>query len=153
MHAATSLHGSDRGRQLMTASRRSPRLNAAHRRRSPSSGEERAHTIGQIALPDRVLRHPHQPRNDGLAALRYRNLTTRILPDGRTARTPSGQAPILNPHRLATGAAPTYHAGPRFPPPRLLGRLPPEHVASFFSGRRPRSLHESCHLGPRLVRP
>src|ERR1700687_5220280 len=26
---------------------------------------------------------------------------------------------------------------------RLLGRLPPEHVASFFSGRRPRSLNEN----------
>src|SRR5437868_765604 len=90
--------------------------------------------IGYCAIPIN--------RNDGLAALRYRNLTTRILPDGRAARAPSGQAPILNPHRLATGAAPTCHAGPRFPPPRLLGRLPPEHVASFFSGRRPRSLNE-----------
>src|SRR5580698_1445307 len=77
--------------------------------------------IGYCAIPIN--------RNDGLAALRYRNLTTRILPDGRAARTPSGQAPILNPHRLASGAAPTCHAGPRFPPPRLLGRLPPEHAA------------------------
>ena len=94
--------------------------------------------IGYCAIPIN--------RNDGLAALRYRNLTTRILPDGRAARTPSGQAPILNPHRLATGAAPTCHAGPRFPPPRLLGRLPPEHAASFFSGRRPRSLNESRSL-------
>src|SRR6266851_1694414 len=37
------------------------------------------------------------------------------------------------------------HAGPRFPPPRLLGRLPPERAASFFSGRHPRSLNESSH--------
>ena len=60
--AKTASHRPDPNRQLMIASRRSPRLNAAHRRRSPSSGEERARTIGQIALPDRVLRHPHQPQ-------------------------------------------------------------------------------------------
>jgi integrase len=34
-------------------------------------------------------------------------------------------------------------AGPRFPPPRRLGRLPPERAASFFSGRHPRSLNDS----------
>jgi hypothetical protein len=49
--------------------------------------------------------------------------------------------------RRPTGAAPTRHAGPRFPPSRLLGRLPPERAASFFSGRRPRSLNGLSHPG------
>ncbi len=38
-------------------------------------------------------------RNDGPAALRYRNLTTRILLDERAALTASPQAPTSNPHR------------------------------------------------------
>src|ERR1700693_4246674 len=71
--------------------------------------------------------------NDGPAALRYRNLTTRILPHERAALTPSGQVTISNPHRWFPGAAPTRHDGPRFPPSRLLERLPPEPAASFFS--------------------
>jgi len=37
--------------------------------------------------------------NDIPAALPYRNLTTRALPDDRAALTASGQAPISNPHR------------------------------------------------------
>jgi hypothetical protein len=78
-------------------------MNAAHRRRSPSSGEERprpmARSPGQIthrAIP--------VDRNDGPAALRYCNLTARTSPDERAALTPSRQAPISNPHRLGPGA-------------------------------------------------
>ncbi len=37
--------------------------------------------------------------NGGPAALLYRNLTTHTSPDDRAVRTPSGQAPISNPHR------------------------------------------------------
>ena len=62
MHAATSPHGPDPARQLMIASGRSPRLNAAHRRRSPASGQERARPNGQIAVSDRALRHPSRPQ-------------------------------------------------------------------------------------------
>ena len=51
--------------------------------------------IGHCAIPVDL--------NDGPAALRYRNLTTRILPDERAARTPSGQAPISNPHKIGRG--------------------------------------------------
>ena len=94
---------------------------------------------GQIA----VSRHSPVDLNDGPAALLYRNLMTRTSPDDRAALTASGQAPISNPHSYAARAAPTCYAGPRFPPPRLLGRLPPELAASFFSGRRPRSLNVS----------
>jgi hypothetical protein len=47
--------------------------------------------IGHCAIPVH--------RYDGPAALRYRNLTTRTLPDERAALTPSPRAPISNPHR------------------------------------------------------
>jgi hypothetical protein len=38
--------------------------------------------------------------------------------------------PNSNPHRSAERASPPGQSGPRFPPLRLLGRLPPERVAS-----------------------
>jgi hypothetical protein len=90
--------------------------------------------------------------NHGPAALLNCNLTPHALPDDRAALTAPGQPPISNPHRWAGCAAPTGHAGPRFPPPRLLGRLPPEHAAAFLSGRHPRSLNESRHSSDRLSR-
>src|SRR5690606_23834787 len=34
---------------------------------------------------------------------------------------------------------------PRFPPLRLLGRLPPEHATSSFNGRHPRTINRTGH--------
>jgi len=39
-------------------------------------------------------------------------------------------------------------SGPRFPPPSLLGRLPPERVAIFLSGRHPKSLNDNARWSP-----
>jgi len=77
---------------------RSPGLIAADRRRSPLSAEERARPMAR--LPRRITHcaipvHP----NDIPAALPYRNLTTRALPNDCPALTASGQAAISNPHR------------------------------------------------------
>ena len=53
------------------------------------------------------------------------------------------------PHKRAAPPSQTF---PRFPPLRLLGRLPPECMASSISGRRPRSLNRNRlrpdHTGP-----
>ena len=48
-------------------------------------------------------------------------------------------------------AAPPSEPGPRFPPLRLLGRLPPECVAPSISGRRPRTLNKSRQIGGGLT--
>jgi hypothetical protein len=82
----------------MIASGRSPRLNAAHRRRSRSSGEDSARPM--VRSPCQIT-HCTIPLhlNDGPAALLYRNLTTGTLSDGRITLTTSGRAPISNSHR------------------------------------------------------
>src|SRR6267154_3302223 len=54
-----------------------------------------------------------------------------------SAPSHNGQDPI------SIAAAPPSEPVPRFPPLRLLGRLPPVYAASSFSGRRPRSLNKS----------
>ena len=82
----------------MIASHRSPRLNAAHRRR-----RYRAETKGLAQMARSPCRISHRAipidRNDGPAALLYRKLSTPSLHDHRAAPTASGQAPISNPHR------------------------------------------------------
>ena len=47
--------------------------------------------IGHCAIPVEL--------NGAPVALLCRNLTTHTSPDDRAVRTPSGQAPISNPHR------------------------------------------------------
>ena len=82
----------------MIASRRSPRLNAAHRRR-----RYRAETTGLAPMARSPCRISHCAipidRNGSPDALLCRNLTTHTSPDDRAVRIPSGQAPISNPHR------------------------------------------------------
>jgi hypothetical protein len=83
--------------------------------------------IGYCAIPIN--------RNDGLAALRYRNLMTRILPDGRAARTPSGQAAVLIPHRLARGRGTDVPRRPAVSSPEA-SRTPAARARGFVLQRQ-----------------
>src|SRR5262249_56706775 len=74
-------------------------------------------------------------------------------PPAPTSRGPrSANRPDPAPTARATipigHAAPPSEPVPRFPPLRLLGRLPPEYVASSFSGRRPRTLNNHPSPAP-----
>jgi hypothetical protein len=80
----------------MIASGRSPRLNAAHRRRLPSREGEGAPPTANSSY--QITHCAGANLNDRPAALLYCNRTTRTLPEDRTALTAAGQASIL-PHR------------------------------------------------------
>jgi hypothetical protein len=103
--------------------------------------------LGQ--LPDRcVFRRTRLPRSyleEGPCTLRRPNLTPRNSSGNHHAHIESRRPQRSNPHR---SSAPHRRApsGPRFPPLRLLGRLPPERVAPFISGRRPRTLNKDRHV-------
>src|ERR1700693_3028236 len=70
-------------------------------------------------------RLPPSYLDDCPGSLRRRNLTPRILPYDHHASAPSHHLRLSNPHR---SSAPPRRAlsCPRFPPLRLLRRLPPE---------------------------
>src|SRR5260370_28996516 len=85
--------------------------------------------------------HPsHGRADDRNGELLHCKLPPRASSNDPIARTTSPDAPFSNPHSPARHRHPA--PGPRFPPPRRLGRLPPEPVTLSFSGRHPRSLND-----------
>jgi hypothetical protein len=73
-----------------------------------------------------------------------RHPTLQTLPCHRATHTTSDGARRSNPHRPNA----RHHRGdacPRFPPLRLLGRLPPEPLAPSSRGRHPRTLNTTRH--------
>jgi hypothetical protein len=85
-------------------------------------------------------------------SLRRRNPTPRILPHDHHASAPSHHLRLSNPHR---SSAPHDRAPscPRFPPLRLLGRLPPEPTPPSVRGRHPRTLNKMRRGRPREIGP
>ena len=73
-------------------------------------------------------------------ALQSPSPTASCCPNSANRTAPSHNCQRHYPH---SARAPPSEPVPRFPPLRLLGRLPPERVASSISGRRPRTLNTS----------
>src|SRR6202008_2131230 len=98
--------------------------------------------LGQ--LPDRcVFRRTRLPRSyleEGPCTLRRPNLTPRNSSGNHHSPIESRRPQRSNPHR---SSAPHRRApsGPRFPPLRLLGRLPPQPTPPSVRGRHPRTLN------------
>src|SRR5262249_21384344 len=125
--------GSQSPRQLMIAIARSRTPNADHSYCPLSVGDEPARpmttvlrqlTVAAMATPTRsLLRHtppPVYPAIDPISWSRSR----------RRSRSPAARkSPSLEP------AAPVCHTGPRFPPSRLIRRLPSERAAPPSDGQ------------------
>src|SRR5258705_13652531 len=91
------------------------------------------------------MRLPGSLLDDCPGSLRRRNLTPRTLPHDHHASAPSHHLRFSNPHR----SSPPHNRAPscpRFPPPRLIRRLPSETAARSVFARRLITLNR---LGPR----
>jgi hypothetical protein len=127
---------------------------APGRRRAPSPNPQPPVPLHihrpQPRSTSRRTHPPSQPlsysarTSTGLCTRQRRQLRPPIQPGNHNTRTEPHRQRYSNPHNVS---APHRRSppGPRFPPPRLLGCLPPERVAMFFGGRHPRSLNDSGH--------
>ncbi len=97
-------------------------------------------------------RLPRSYLEEGPCTLRRPNLTPRTSSGNHHANIESRRPQHSNPHR---SRAPHRRApsGPRFPPLRLLGRLPPEPTPPSVRGRHPRTLNKVRRGGPAGIRP
>jgi hypothetical protein len=113
-------------------------------------------------LPDRSGRSSLQSRAGAWSCLPFRYARSRQAPrlglPSASASTSWHPNSAHAAHRATTVSATIPIGGgtaertcPRFPPLRLLGRLPPEHLAAARSARRPRTLNIPGHAA--LSRP
>ena len=138
--------GSKSDRQLMTAIARSPRSNAVQSYRSSSigSGPARPMTavVRQLTATAMAIATHSSPRQVPPP------LHPAVGPIWRSPRPPRSRLPAALKSHSSSAPRRCAHAGPRFPPSRLIRRLPSEPAALSVTGRRPITLND---CGPSCI--